>query len=91
MASVIVKMKIMPSSADIDLTELRHQIMEEIDSVGAHMGAMVSVPVAFGLKALELTYSVDESSGDTEVLEEKLKEIDGIQSVSVESVSRALG
>lgn len=94
MAMVIVKMRVMPDSPDIDLDALLKIITEKInkfcDKENAFKGAQIN-PVAFGLKALDITFAVDEKRGDTEPLEMELSELEGVTSVEVTSVSRALG
>jgi elongation factor 1-beta len=48
-------------------------------------------PIAFGLSALIVTVIMEEAPGGTDDLEEKIKSIDGVGEVSVESVSRLVG
>lgn len=91
MATVIVTMRIMPEHAGIDFTMLKQKATDIINSSGARVEGIEEEPVAFGLKALKLHYAVDENQGDTEQLEKKLSEVEGIQSVSVVSVGRAIG
>ena len=40
-------------------------------------------PIAFGLKALKITFVADESKGSTEALEQDIKTISGVNSVEV--------
>ncbi len=91
MATVIVTLKIMPDSTSIDLEVLKTKSCRLIESMSGKVEQTSLEPVAFGLKSLKIVYAVDESSGDTEVLENKIADIDGVQSVSVAGVSRALG
>jgi translation elongation factor aEF-1 beta len=49
------------------------------------------VPVAFGLKAIDFLFVMDEKMGDTEPLEAQLREIEGINSVETTDVRRAVG
>ncbi len=44
-------------------------------------------PIAFGLIALEPSFIVDDSEGGTDILEEKLKNIEGIREVEVSEVT----
>jgi len=48
-------------------------------------------PIAFGLKALKITFVSDESKGSTDALEENIKKIAGVNSVEVIDVRRAIG
>ena len=48
-------------------------------------------PIGFGLNALKVTFVMDEEGGSTDKLEEDLKSIEGITSVEVIDMRRALG
>ena len=94
MAMVIVKMRVMPENPEIDLNALEKTLSEKINSFCGKDNAVKGVqvnPVAFGLKALDITFAVDEKRGDTEPLELELAKIEGVNSIEVTSVSRALG
>lgn len=91
MARVVITLKIMPESPDVDLAEVLENAKKDLEKFKAAFMRSEEEPVAFGLKALKLTFSVDEKGGDTEPLEEKIKIINGVQSVEVISASRALG
>jgi elongation factor 1-beta len=48
-------------------------------------------PVAFGLKALKITFVVDESKGSADPVAEKISKMDGVASAEVVDVRRAIG
>ncbi len=81
----------MPESPDVDLTKLEKQISEKVAEYGGEVGKTETEPVAFGLKALKVIFVSDESKGSTDELEENIKKIEGINSVEVIDVRRALG
>lgn len=91
MAEVIVTIKIMPKSPDVNLKQIEVKAKEKISSFGGDFGKAEEIPVAFGLKSLNLTIIMDESKGDTEVLEKEIGEIDGVNSVETIDVRRAIG
>jgi len=91
MARVVITLNIMPESPDVDLGEVLSAAKKDLEKFKAVFMRVEEEPVAFGLKALKLTFSVDEKGGDTEPLEEKIKTIEGVQSVEVISASRGLG
>jgi len=91
MAKVIVTMKIMPSSPDTDLNAIEGKAKEEISEFGGEIGKTDIEPVAFGLKALNLFFVMEEELGSTEELEEKIKKIKDVNSVEVTDVRRAIG
>ncbi len=93
MAQAIVTLKIMPESPEVDLAALRTAAEEKIDDFVGESSEKRSEeePIAFGLKALKITFVMDESQGSTESLEQAIAGLDGVQSVDVVDVRRALG
>jgi len=91
MAQVIITLKIMPDGPDTDLDAVEAAAGKEIQEFGGEIGKREIEPVAFGLKALKLFFVMDESLGSTEELEEKVAAIDGVNSVEVSDVRRAVG
>ena len=92
MASVVVTMRIMPNGIGIDLSSLESKAKKEI--VGFCNSKEIKteiVPVAFGLKSLNILFVMDESKGSTEKLEHKISQIEGVESVEVTDVRRAIG
>lgn len=83
----------MPQTPDSDLDYIRNEAVGMIDEfTGFEADKKIEEkPVAFGLKALDITFVMKEETGDLEPLENKLVEIDGVQSVDVTDVRRALG
>ncbi len=96
MASVIVTLKIMPKGPETDLNKIKEeasklirefvdekhkdgQIKEEIESIG------------FGLKALKLLFVMDENIGSTDKLEEKIRQLNDVESAETTDVRRAIG
>lgn len=85
-------MKIMPESPDTDLERIAAQAYEKIKSfAGAGETKQESEPIAFGLKALKITFVMDEDKGSTETLEKEIASIKGVNSVEVIDVRRAIG
>lgn len=92
MAQVIVTLKIMPESPDADLHEIERQSKSRIASFSGKTETKTEiVPIAFGLKALKLTFVMEESIGSTESLETEIAAIDNVNSVEVTDVRRAIG
>lgn len=90
MAKLIITIKAMPESQDSNLEELSKKIKDEITSYGGNVTQEETEPVAFGLKAIKITFALDESKG-MEELEKKFKEIKEASSIEVINVGRALG
>ncbi len=98
MATVIVTMKVMPSSPDEPLEPIREAAAKAITGFGGRIGllrdgtvAIKVEPVAFGLQALVFMFSMDESLGGTESVEKKIEGLPGVSSVQVTDVRRAVG
>jgi len=91
MADVIITVKIMPASPEIDLDAIKEKADIEIKTYGGEIGKADIEPVAFGLKALKLVFVSDEAKGSTESLEENIAKIEGVASVEVIDVRRAIG
>lgn len=92
MAQVVVTLRIMPQSIDIDLSELEAKAKEEIVNFCNSKEFKTEVqPIAFGLKALLIYFVMDESIGSTEKLEQEISQINGVESVEVIDVRRAVG
>jgi len=92
MATVIITLKIMPESPEVDLEKLKEEAIKHISEfAGEDETRSEEEPIAFGLKALKILFVMDESLGSTEALEENIKTISGVQSVEVTDVRRAIG
>lgn len=73
MSQVTTLLKVMPNDDTVDTDEL----LEEIESEA----------VAFGIEALKILVSVSDEDG-TEEVEETITEVEGVNTVEVESVNR---
>jgi len=92
MADVILTFKIMPESPDVDLVALEALIKEKILAFAGEGEIRVEVvPIAFGLNALNVVFVADEAQGGTESLEAEITELNGVNSVEVTDVRRAIG
>lgn len=92
MARVVVSLRIMPNNPSIDLSQIEAESKKEIIKFCNSMEFKTQIePIAFGLKALNILFVMDESKGSTEVLESKISQIEGVESVEVTDVRRAIG
>ena len=92
MAQVVVTLRIMPSSPQIDLVKIEREAKAKIADFSQN-DEMKSEqePIAFGLNALKITFVMDESKGSTDSLEESINSIEGVNSVETVDVRRAVG
>ena len=90
-ADVIVTIKVMPESPAVDLVALQKHVEDAIKQAKGRVAKAELEPVAFGLKAVKITFVRDEAIGGTDDIEEALAKLQGVISVQVTNVSRALG
>ena len=95
MAKAIVTLKIMPDSPETDLKNLEEKVLSSIknfnnDGKDVDYKTVIE-PVAFGLKAIKLTFVMDEAKGSTEMLENEISGFEDVNSVEVSDVRRAIG
>ncbi|MCD6590009.1 elongation factor 1-beta [Candidatus Woesearchaeota archaeon] len=92
MANVVVTIRIMPTSPDVDLGVIEEEAKKKIREFTGIDEFRTSIePIAFGLKALMITFLSPEEKGDTEPLEKELEGIEGVESIQVVDVRRAVG
>lgn len=92
MASVIITMKIMPQSPETDLEALKGMTNGLIkEFCGETETRAEEEPIGFGLKALKMTFVMDEAKGSTDDLESKISALEEVQSVEVTDVRRTIG
>ncbi|MDD5650357.1 MAG: elongation factor 1-beta [Candidatus Nanoarchaeia archaeon] len=91
MAQIVVTIKIMPESPDVDLKKLEQKATQEITNFGGDVGKVDIEPIAFGLKSVNLIFVMDEKLGNLDPLEEKINNIEGVQNAEVSDVRRAIG
>ncbi len=92
MAQVIITLKLMPKGVDVNLEEIETKAKKLIVQFAGE-GEMIveQQPIAFGLKALQIIFVMDESLGSTEELEKSISEFDEVGSVEITDVRRAIG
>ena len=89
---VILTMKLMAENPDVDLNIVYGQAESLIKNYTNTVEIKKEIePVAFGIKALKVTFIMDESMGSPDDLEKQLGEVKGVQSVETIDVRRALG
>ena len=82
----------MPKSPDTDLNSIETLARTKILAFtnNSEMKANQE-PIAFGLKALNILFVMDESKGSTDKMEEEIRAIEGVNSAEVTDVRRAIG
>jgi elongation factor 1-beta len=92
MANVVITFRIMPESPKEDLARIEKEAKQKIEAyVGKGDTKTTITPIAFGLKALDIIFIMDEKKGVPDPLEKQISEISGVNSVEVTDVRRAVG
>ncbi|AQL41448.1 elongation factor 1-beta [Halorientalis sp. IM1011] len=87
MGKVAAKIKVMPQSPDVDLDALQERLEQSLPE-GAKINGFERDDVAFGLVALFPTVVVPDDSGGTDAVEESFADVEGVESIEVDSVGR---
>ncbi len=92
MANVIVTVKIMPASPEVDLEKVKEKALAEITSSNEGKETKTSIEdVAFGLKALNIIFVIDEAKGSPDPIAEKISAYEEVNSAEITDVRRAIG
>ncbi len=86
MGEVAITYRLMPSELEVDLNSVKEKAMEILGERRFHSSEVK--PIAFGLKALEITAIVEEVEGVGERLEGELAAIEGVQSIETVALTR---
>ena len=89
MGNIYVTIKLMPESLKIILESIKIKSEEIILRYQGRVIDSKEEPVAFGLNALIIKFSINESQ-ELEPLEEALQKQEGVNSVSILEMNRAL-
>ncbi|MDD5417083.1 MAG: elongation factor 1-beta [Candidatus Aenigmarchaeota archaeon] len=83
MGNVLISIKIMPNSPEVNLEDVVTKIKENVEIKDYKIE-----PMAFGLKILKILVMTPDKGG-TDEIEGLINEIDGVESVEVENVTLA--
>lgn len=84
MANVILTVRLLPEGLETDLASIK--------AAAQKLGAtkLEEKPIAFGLKAVEATFSVPDAEGGSEALENQLRQIAGVSTAEVIGLAREI-
>ncbi|WP_456471964.1 elongation factor 1-beta [Methanocaldococcus sp.] len=89
MANVLVKLKIMPKSPEVNKEELKEKVKKVLEEQNVAVRGLFDEPLAFGLYTVYAVIEMEEREGGTEPIEEALAKIDDVESVETVEVSLA--
>ena len=90
MAKAIITVKLMMKSPETDIKAVEERAKKAIEGLKGEFGKSEIEPVAFGLKALNIIFIVDEEIG-SDVFEEKLNTVEGVSNAQITDYRRAIG
>ncbi|MFH1801720.1 MAG: elongation factor 1-beta [archaeon] len=90
MGITLIKIKIMPTSPEVDLKEIKKEAQKIIEENKGMRVMFEEQPIAFGLKAVIAGFDIDESD-ELEPIENSLREIENVSSAEVVDMRRAFG
>jgi elongation factor 1-beta len=85
-----VQYKIMPTSPDVDLEKIKTEAEAKISELGGMPSSSEEQPIAFGLKALILSFAFPEEK-EIDTVGNAISEIEGVSSTEMIDYRRALG
>ncbi|MBI4018700.1 MAG: elongation factor 1-beta [Candidatus Aenigmarchaeota archaeon] len=83
MGMVAVTLNIMPASVDTDLAKIK----DEIKKLQINVKTIEEKPVAFGLRKLEVLFTMEDADGGIDRIEEAIGKIEGVESVEAGDIS----
>ncbi|MAG02877.1 elongation factor 1-beta [Candidatus Pacearchaeota archaeon] len=90
MGTALITIKIMPESPDTNLEEIRKSAEGIIDKEEGKNPTSETEPIAFGLNALKISFSRDETL-DSDKMMEQIQNIEKISSAEIIDFRRAFG
>ncbi len=90
MGTVLIKVKIMPSSPSTNLKEIENEAKKIIEENQGKNTRFEKEPVAFGINAIIAFFARDEEK-DTDALLDFIREIENVSSAEIIDYRRALG
>ncbi|MDW0134086.1 MAG: elongation factor 1-beta [Nitrososphaeraceae archaeon] len=87
MSKLVARIKMLPSESDADIDSIP-RILRETLPEGFKLLAHKKEPIAFGLYSLLADFTLDDSEGQMELLEESIKKVEAVGEIEIINVSR---
>jgi elongation factor 1-beta len=87
MSKLVARIKMLPSESDADIDSIP-RILKETLPEGFKLLAHKKEPIAFGLYSLLADFTLDDSEGQMELLEESIRKVEAVGEIEVITVSR---
>ena len=89
MGEVVNTLKVMPESPEVDLEALKAAITDAMPA-DAELHEITEEPIAFGLVALILNFTIEDGEGGTESTEEFISGLDDVASIEITGIGRLM-
>lgn len=80
--NLAVTMKIMPEGVEVDLNKIKEELTVIVEEYGK-LHSAEEKPIAFGLKALEITLLLNDKKGGSDEIQEEISKLAGVSEVDV--------
>lgn len=87
MSKLVARIKMLPSESDADIDSIP-KILKATLPEGFKLLAHKKEPIAFGLYSLLADFTLDDSEGQMELLEETIRKVEAVGEIEVINVSR---
>ena len=87
MTKLVARIKILPSESETDIMSIPEALSETLPEE-LKLIAHTKEPIAFGLYSILADFTLDDSEGQMELLEESIRKIKGVGQIEVINVSR---
>ena len=91
MGITLIKIKLMPESPSEDLKKIELEAKKVIEKGKGNNVRFEIEPIAFGLKAIIISFDQDEDKGELEPIENGLNKIKGVSSCQIIDMRSAIG
>jgi len=87
MATVIAKVKVMPTSPEVDKESLKSALKELVENNDAKCRGVSDEPLAFGLYTVFVMVEMEEKEGGMDPIEEAMNALENVESAEVVELS----
>jgi len=91
MGLVLVTFKVMPETIDVDLQNVANECKTIIEKLDGKVLDFKEEPIGFGLSSLIIRFSINELENNLDLIEDNVRNINGVNSIDVIDVRRAIG
>ena len=87
MTKLVARIKILPSESESDMDSVPKMLTESLPQ-GLKLIEHSKEPIAFGLYSVVADFTLDDSEGQMDLLEESIRKVDAVGEIEVINVSR---